>query len=625
MKLFISYSRDDKAWVYNLRDALRTEGDHDVWLDRSLVVGLDWWQTILEHIEASECFVYVLTPKAVESIYCRAELEYALVLNKPVLPLMLKPCEYPLALRHIQIQSIGDDMSMDKVLLRVERGLHAVQRGLDQGHYAPPASPPARLPLPTPEREPEQVSEVFALAEEAVAENNIPLAERLFKQVMVADPQGWGLAAAERLAEIRLERDRSRDYLAVVRMARNPATVRGARAAARTYIQKYGREYDPNEVLNELLLAAETRVDPPSSPAPSPTPTESNQERSELHRVLDSCLSLDELRQAVFDLGLDYDNLAGETKAAKARALILTLEHRGQLDRLVAWINENRDDIDTSPFWPGRVGPGSEPVKPDQPQTRAAQPRVEVVAPPATPQPSAPKLGDRMTDGDGVVMIYVPPGTFIMGSDDITDDEKPPHEITIAQGFWLDLTPVTNAMYDRFIKAGGYQNRDVWTTSGWNWVQANKKTGPKDYTGFTEPEQPRVGVTWYEADAYCRWRGGRLPTEAEWEWAARGPENRVYPWGNKFDEKWVIYSGNSSGKTAAVNAQTRREAASWVGALDMSGNVWEWVRDFAGSYTVLRGGSCNDSEGFLRAAIRQWADPSFEEDSYVGFRCARSA
>lgn len=617
MRLFISYSRDDKAWVYTLRDALRADADYDVWIDRRLVPAQDWWQTILDNVAACECFVYVLTPMSVASIYCRAELDYALALNKPVLPLMLKPCDIPASIKHIQVQAITDDMSLDKVLLRVERGLHAVQRGLDQGRYAPVSAP--RPAQPTPAAEPQQVAEVYLLAEEATADNNISLAEQLFKQVMVADSQGWGVAAAERLAELRLERDRSRDYLVIVQLARNPAQASGARAAARAYVHKYGADHDPNALL-AALLAAPTLSAPTASPSAPPPLRDLKTEwnRAELREVLGNRLSLEDLRTVAFDLGLEYEGLE---KAELVRRLILDLERRGQIDRLVAWLRQHRPDIDTTSLAP----PPPDPT-PTQPPT------------PSPTAPAAPKLGDRMDD-NGVTMVYVPPGTFTMGSDDITDAK--PNSVTIARGFWLDLTPVTNAMYARFVEAGGYKKRDFWTEAGWEWVQQQKKTGPVDYEGFTAPRQPRVGVTWFEAYAYGRWRGGRLPTEAEWEWAARGPENRVYPWGNEFDAARVVYDQNSGGKMVTVNASTRLAGASWVGALDMSGNVWEWVSSIYLSYPyeaddgresqeddsgarVVRGGSWYHYEYLLRAAYRGWINPA-DGTADSGFRCARSS
>jgi len=262
----------------------------------------------------------------------------------------------------------------------------------------------------------------------------------------------------------------------------------------------------------------------------------------------------------------------------------------------------------------------------------------------SAPPPAEPAAGTRKVDDYGIPMVYVPAGKFLMGSKPGEGDtnEQPQHEQIITAGFWLDLTPVTNESYARFIAGGGYRNPDYWTEAGWNWVQSNQKTGPKDYENFTVPQQPRVGVTWYEAFAYCSWRGGRLPTEAEWEWAARGPENRVYPWKGQWDASRVIYSENAGGKTAIVGDGIRKAGASWVGALDMSGNVREWCSSLMQPYPydandgredmfdgtnvrVLRGGSWGDVvTSILRAAYRFRGNPQFEDGSW-GLRFARSS
>ncbi len=251
-----------------------------------------------------------------------------------------------------------------------------------------------------------------------------------------------------------------------------------------------------------------------------------------------------------------------------------------------------------------------------------------------------PAPGERMTDSQGVTTVFVPAGKFLMGSTDGGSDERPQHEQIIKRAFWLDLTPVTNASYAEFAKVG-YRTRELWTTGGWKWVEETKKAGPRDYDNFIDPQQPRVGVTWFEAYAYCRWRDGRLPTEAEWEWAARGPENRIYPWGNTFVSENGIWRENSGGKTAIVGDGIRTAGASWVNALDMSGNVWEWCSSFFEPYPfnetdgresidntngkhVLRGASWSYATNDLRSTRRTYYLLESVGTDGFGFRCARS-
>ncbi len=184
--------------------------------------------------------------------------------------------------------------------------------------------------------------------------------------------------------------------------------------------------------------------------------------------------------------------------------------------------------------------------------------------------------------------------------------------------------------------AGGYKNPDYWTPSGWDWLVTRYIKHPDDYPDFIAPEQPRVWVNWFEASAYCKWRGGRLPTEVEWEWAARGSDNRIYPWGNQFDGERITYRQNANGRSAPVGLIP--EGASWVGALDMSGNVFEWTSTIfrqypydandgreeqllASSQRVLRGGSWwHNNPMFFRTSYRAGID-SHSRDKDYGFRC----
>jgi len=175
----------------------------------------------------------------------------------------------------------------------------------------------------------------------------------------------------------------------------------------------------------------------------------------------------------------------------------------------------------------------------------------------ASPSPSADPVassapgsspGETRTDPVGIAQVWVPAGTFEMGTDattiaDLTAERPPPwvleefpseqpvHEVDLTHGYWIDTDEVTNAAFDAFTSAGGYTNRALWSDAGWTWL-SHRVTGnlPLACVG-DDPTLPRLCVTWFESEAYATWRGGRLPTEAEWEFAARGPDSRDYPWG----------------------------------------------------------------------------------------------
>jgi len=216
---------------------------------------------------------------------------------------------------------------------------------------------------------------------------------------------------------------------------------------------------------------------------------------------------------------------------------------------------------------------------------------------------------------DGVEMVQVPPGCFMMGSDNGETDEKPVTRICFDKPFWIDKTEVPQAQFAKF---GG--------------VAANKPH-------FSGDQRPVEQVTWIEAQNFCTKRGARLPTEAEWEYAARGPDSLVYPWGNDWDSRKVVWERESSQGTANVGSMERGK--SWVGAFHLSGNVAEWVNSVykpfpydaadgrenlldTDSYRVMRGGSWYSSvNGGLRATVRSSSRPS-RGYVYVGLRCARS-
>jgi formylglycine-generating enzyme required for sulfatase activity len=266
-----------------------------------------------------------------------------------------------------------------------------------------------------------------------------------------------------------------------------------------------------------------------------------------------------------------------------------------------------------------------------------------------------------------IEMISIPAGSFLMGysgvgndKDYSKSDEHPQHSVTLA-AYSIGKYDVTRGQYKQFMKAGGYSNKSYWSGEGWKWKVNAKRTEPDRWAAkqtwgkqtFTQTDNhPVVGVTYYEAEAFCKWAGGHLPTEAQWEraarWNSKTKHANVYPWGDVWDaEKCNNYSDHNSAGGGYQNLQTAPvgsypSGASPAGCQDMAGNVWEWCKDWygeeyysqspssdpqgptSGSSRVLRGGGWgNYGDSSYRCAFRYSSAPS---DGYIlyGFRLCRS-
>jgi formylglycine-generating enzyme required for sulfatase activity len=248
-------------------------------------------------------------------------------------------------------------------------------------------------------------------------------------------------------------------------------------------------------------------------------------------------------------------------------------------------------------------------------------------------------VGDTwVRPGDGATMVYVPGGTFQMGSGEsgaeANTDESPEHEVTV-DGFWMERTEVANARFAAFLSARG----DL-AGNGAKYIELEEgycqieRVGDAYRSRSGAEAHAVVMVSWYGADAYCEWIGGRLPTEAEWEYAARGPGGGLYPWGDDAPTCERAYHAGCTSCPKAVGQLP--EGASWCGALDMAGNAWEWVGDWYGEYSaeeqtnptgpassglrVARGGGWHSSPGELRATYRLENGP-WSCVGCIGFRC----
>ncbi len=273
----------------------------------------------------------------------------------------------------------------------------------------------------------------------------------------------------------------------------------------------------------------------------------------------------------------------------------------------------------------------------------------------ATTAPTFPPAsGEVRLDFKGIDQVWVEAGSFQMGTDEESNralmeqnppafvvgefaSEQPRHEVRLTSGYWIDKYEITNQAFRAFVEDGGYTNQAYWSPEGWEWLQGQLVEMLPMYCQGNVPENPVACVTWYEAEAYARWRGGRLPTEAEWEYAARGPQSLVYPWGNEFDANLCnVVDGTSLRPVGSYPA-----GASWVGALDLAGNVMEWVQDWLGPYPagkvidpigpltgrvkVEKGGWWGGTFFVARSAYRHFEDPPGYQDAHIGFRIVTSS
>jgi len=269
-------------------------------------------------------------------------------------------------------------------------------------------------------------------------------------------------------------------------------------------------------------------------------------------------------------------------------------------------------------------------------------------------------------------MVTIPAGPFLMGTpegeteelfnllrresqdarQEWVEREIPQHEVTLP-AYGISRYPVTNTEFARFVEDDGYGDPDYWTGAGWKKREGEGWTQPRYWEDekWNDPSQPVVGVSWYEAVAYCNWltektgRAYRLPTEAEWETAARSSDGRRYPWGNEWDPGRCNNEETGPGHTTPVGQYP--EGDSPYGVSDVAGQVWEWCsskyggkgvkprfgypytpddgrEDLEGDDTrILRGGSWYNGAGWCRCGYRARLNPGLRDDD-GGFRCVRT-
>ncbi len=271
--------------------------------------------------------------------------------------------------------------------------------------------------------------------------------------------------------------------------------------------------------------------------------------------------------------------------------------------------------------------------------------------------PPGPETGVSAPRG---AMLRIPGGEVTVGTDDRStayDNERPRHRVRL-EPFWIDADPVTEGEFLRFMDDGGYDRKELWGEEGWAFVREERLACPRywfrregrwwtrvmDDERAVDPCRPVCHVSWHEADAFARWAGKRLPTEAEWEaaasWDPEAGSARAFPWGEEAPTPLHANLDALTFDTAPVGAYPLN--VSPAGCYGMIGDVWEWTASdfrpypgyetfpypeysevfFGDEYKVLRGGSWATRPGAVRATFRNWDYP-IRRQIFAGFRCAR--
>jgi formylglycine-generating enzyme required for sulfatase activity len=541
-QIFISYSRVDSENTERLiRRLKRTFPDTTIWYDSHLSSrgGQRWWDAILDAIEASDVFLYLLSNESLASPYCQAEFKEAQRLERPFIAVQLRDrTQIPDTLAEYQYVNLanykGEDDPYDDLVASINRLL-------------PDGAKAKRKRFPKKNRTPKPGKNEESQASQRADVETPPLI------VLDAKQPGKSIAPQYIIALI------------------------GAIA---------------------VIVAAAINIIPPVL------------ERMDNTRATQTVAALTQVAQVPTNLGAVSDTPSNTSSATEASSDTPTAT-LSETVYVQATSNAQETATQSAINVQATSSAGTMTQQAAMDATATAESDPLIIA--RRRVNSNAEWTPYIQEFNGAEMMLVPVGCFDMGSNDGNSDEQPVHEICFDEPFWIDRTEVTQEQFRRF---NGVAER------------------PSTFTGDNRPVE---NITWLEAHDFCALRDARLLREPEWEYAARGPDELIYPWGNQFVAENVVYVENSNSQTAIVGS--RPAGASWVGALDMSGNVWEWVSSLYQDYPYgndhesapnstdrrgRRGGSWDDDEtSYLRSADRVRSEPSGWNE-VVGFRCARS-
>ncbi len=568
MKIFVSYARVDKPYCIRIIETLHA---HDVWYDQRLYAGQDWWKEILRRLDWCEVFIYLLSPDSVASLYCRRELEIARRLKRQIIPVLInKDTVLPDKMRDWQYVDLSEKLTVENVA-QLLNSILVVER--QQGTTGPaPASTKLIDDGPVSRSSP---VELLSSAVRALEKGNYDNAIVLLRQAQASGYQSRFVRldnllrmAESKVAERSQSREVDREYQHIVALFAFESTREMACEALSEFIREFG-DYDPQG----------------------------------LQRLCDFNESIK----------------ARDDKNFKAADTRQDLRQFNSQSITKPQLEESSEELSSRGFSSQVV---KLPQTPGRGQGVASNHAIE-----------ARKVAPEETAAEEILPMLqwcdIPYGTVAISSL-VGADEEFGEMIVQVDNFVMSMYPVTNAQFDIFAKAeDGYKNARWWDFSehAMRWFKQGKGIAESRFAG---DERPRENVNWYEASAFANWLGSllkmkvALPTIAQWQRAAKGDDDRYFPWGDDYDEERCNTLESGLKMTTPVNRY--HKGASPYGVYDMAGNLWEWTMNTAAAAEdgrdqrrAVAGGSFVSPCDRAQTSFRYYLEPRVRYSS-IGIR-----
>ncbi len=684
--VFMSYSRRDDAVMRRIVAFLREQGIK-VWVDNEkLIPGTPVWEKEIEKaVQGASAVVVVLSPDSKDSEWVRREISLADQYEKRVFPLLVRGDEKTsisirlIGRQYVDIRS-NEDAGLNYVSATLSHYLEelnereqnakreasrlAAQKIKTEKRLAARKAEEERIALEKVATDRKAKDDGYRLAAQKTEEERIAFEkvvtdrkikedadrlvaqkieeERIDQEKAQADrkaKEGADLLAAQKMEEERIALEK----VAADRKAKEDADRLAAQKAEeeRIALEKAVAERKAKEEADRLT-AQKAELDSKEKLARENTEREAREKlaREKLERDAREKEKLETKIESTVDKPAVIQPEPKKQSGMKLPlwsigliAFIVLALIVWKLSSLPASPNVIPNSTATqTPFVPGTPTLVPSTSTPQPTETLIPTPvSFKPTSQPTNMPPADPVVGSTWTQTiDGMTLLYVPAGEFLMGSTDADtlaqSDEKPQRTVTL-DAYWIDQTEVTNAQYAKCVADNGACKEPTDKSSSTH----------SSYYGNSEFDHyPVLYVDWDMASAYCSWADRRLPTEAEWEKAARGENGNIYPWGINAPNKDLLNFNSNVGDTTEVGNYSSGQ--SLYGAYDMAGNVWEWVNDwydvypggdstadagFGQKYRVVRGGSLFNDGNFVRSASRGWFDTAHMFYN-IGFRCSRS-